>query len=95
MTARREQDQLVICVKDNGIGMTEQQLNDLRIRIERTGEDDLKNPFAGGVGVRNVHQRLLLFYGKGLDIQSDWEEGTTITITIPFLATQQQKEEVQ
>ncbi len=95
VTARREQDQLVICVKDNGIGMTEQQLNDLRIRIERTGEDDLKNPFAGGVGVRNVHQRLLLFYGKGLDIQSDWEEGTTITITIPFLATQQQKEEVQ
>lgn len=95
VTARHERDQLVICVKDNGIGMTEQQLNDLRIRIERTDEDDLKNPFAGGVGVRNVHQRLLLFYGRGLDIQSDWEEGTTITITIPFLATQQQKEEVQ
>ena len=52
-----------------------------------------RDPFAGGVGVRNVHQRLLLSYGHGLEIESDWEEGTTVTIRIPFQNDEESKEE--
>ncbi|ANY66830.1 histidine kinase [Paenibacillus sp. BIHB 4019] len=39
-----------------------------------------------GVGVRNVHERIRLFYGEpyGLQFESELEEGTTVTIRFPF-----------
>jgi two-component system sensor histidine kinase YesM len=38
-----------------------------------------------GVGVRNVHERIGLYYGReyGLTFQSEIEEGTIVTITFP------------
>lgn len=92
VSASREADDLVLRVTDNGIGMTEQQLSDLRALIERTDIEENQDPFAGGVGVRNVHQRLLLTYGHGLEIQSVWEEGTTVTIRIPYEKTEKTEE---
>lgn len=95
VSARREKSDLVLRVSDNGSGMTVQQLESLVAHINRTDIEESKDPFAGGVGVRNVHQRLLLCYGRGLDIQSDWEEGTVVTIRIPYEQTQQNREESQ
>ena len=95
VSARREKSDLVLRVSDNGSGMTVQQLESLVAHINRTDSEESKDPFAGGVGVRNVHQRLLLCYGRGLEIQSDWEEGTVVTIRIPYEQTQQNREESQ
>ena len=71
----------------------EEQLDALLELINRTDMEENRDPFAGGVGVRNVHQRLLLSYGHGLEIESDWEEGTTVTIRIPFQNDEESKEE--
>ena len=46
-----------------------------------------KDNNGSGVGVKNVHERIQLSYGKefGLDIQSEIEEGTTIKIWLPLI----------
>jgi two-component system sensor histidine kinase YesM len=95
VSALREADDLVLCVADNGTGMTEQQLEQLRAHIDRTDIKENQNPFESGVGLHNVHQRLLLTYGRGLHIQSDWEEGTTVFIYIPYEKMQETKEAIQ
>ncbi len=67
-------------VIDNGIGMEEEELNELRKSIELPGSEK-----SSGFGLANVNKRIKLNYGDmyGLDIQSKKGEGTTITVKIP------------
>ena len=37
----------------------------------------------GGYGLRNVEQRLRLYYGCGLTIESEYRHGTRISFTVP------------
>ncbi len=80
--AALEEDFLVLSVWDNGIGMTEERLLEVRRLIQEPDVEE--DPDIGGQGLRNVHQRLLLYYGTGLTIDSVWEEGTTIRLRIPL-----------
>jgi two-component system sensor histidine kinase YesM len=47
-----------------------------------------------GVGVRNVNERIELYYGReyGLSFESEIEEGTTVTLIFPALAKDQGNE---
>ncbi|MCE5342120.1 MAG: sensor histidine kinase [Eubacteriales bacterium] len=92
VSARREGDDLVVRVTDNGNGMTEEALEKLKAFIGRTDIEENTDPFAGGVGVRNVNQRMLLYYGRGIEIESQWEEGTLVTLRIPYDKTEQTDE---
>ncbi len=82
VTARREGDDLLIEVTDNGIGMRPEVaaslLDDDRPDVRTTGS---------GIGVRNVHQRIRLTFGPeyGLTILSEPDEGTTVRIRLPAL----------
>ncbi len=71
-----------ICFKviDNGIGMEEAELEELKRAIEMPGSEQ-----STGFGLANVNKRIKLNYGTGygLDIQSKKGEGTSITIKIP------------
>lgn len=74
-----EDDLLFFTVEDNGPGMSKEQVEDVlegRANIARK---------RGGVGVRNVQERIRLFYGDqyGLKIESKEGEGTKVTIRIP------------
>ncbi len=89
VSAKHEGDDLVLRVADNGNGMTEQALAKLKAFIDLPDVGENGNPFAGGVGVRNVHQRMILYYGRGIQIESQWEEGTLVTLRIPFEKTEQ------
>jgi two-component system sensor histidine kinase YesM len=42
---------------------------------------------SSGVGVKNVHERIQLYYGKeyGLQIESELEEGTNVKIWLPIV----------
>lgn len=74
-------DQLKISVYDNGVGMTAHQLEELKKHL------DLEEDFSGKqIGVRNVHQRIKLYYGDayGLTISSQFNVGTTLMITLPL-----------
>lgn len=74
----REED-LFIEVEDNGLGMPEEQVaqlltDDTRIRSK-----------GSGIGIRNVHQRIQLYFGTdyGLEIFSEPDEGTMVRIHLP------------
>ncbi|MBO9596433.1 MAG: sensor histidine kinase [Cohnella sp.] len=64
-------------VEDNGRGMTPEQL--ARLRMPDKGDK--------GIGIRNVNERIKLFFGHeyGIQIRSEIEVGTCVTITIPKL----------
>jgi two-component system, sensor histidine kinase YesM len=74
-----EEDTIKIDVADNGLGMTEDKLEYIMNHQVVSSKRGL------GIGVRNVHERIQLIYGKqyGITITSELDEGTTATITIP------------
>ncbi|MFU1793817.1 sensor histidine kinase [Paenibacillus azoreducens] len=77
ISASIQDSRLVITVSDNGLGMSRQVMDRLLTGVSRSG--------GSGVGVRNVHERIRLYYGKnyGLSFESELEAGTTVTITLP------------
>lgn len=80
ISAKKIQDNLVFEVSDNGLGMTEDTIQKLLSSSEK--KDGL-----GGVGVRNVHERVKLSYGKeyGVQIESELEKGTKVKIILPII----------
>ena len=78
--AYREGDCLYISVKDNGMGMTEERLEEL---LDDTKE--LKQTRGNGLGVRNVQERIRLYFGAeyGLQIISEVDVGTEVILRLP------------
>lgn len=78
--AYREDDDLYISVKDNGMGMTQEQAEAL---LDYTRE--VKTAKGNGLGVRNVHERIRLHFGEayGLKIISEVDEGTEVLLHLP------------
>lgn len=80
--ARREGEELYIAVSDNGLGMRPELaaslLDEKRPRTKSSGS---------GIGLLNVHRRIQLTFGEryGLQIESEPDEGTTVTIHLPAL----------
>ena len=79
ITAERYGSSLVFRVRDSGYGVTERKIAELYevMRGVRHG---------ASVGLRNVYQRLKLYYGDGADvrIESVLDESTTVTLIIPI-----------
>lgn len=83
---------LFIAVRDNGLGLSPERLVTLHEAIYAKEEPGSELPGtgtggykAGGVGLRNVHQRLQLFYGEayGLEVQSEAGKWTTVFMSLP------------
>lgn len=76
VTAKLKKDHIVFMVADNGIGMTEEQC---RLILQHDNSDNF------GIGIKNVNDRLKIYFGQeyGIQIESELDEGTTITITFP------------
>lgn len=83
ITASREDDTLVIAVKDDGVGMSEEQQYTILHK-----EMPLNH-----VGLRNVHERIHMCYGAhyGIHIAGALREGTVITFTLPFSSSQEEQ----
>ncbi len=75
----RERD-LYLEVEDNGPGMPEEQVENLL-----TGGGESPRQKGSGIGLKNVNQRIQLYFGAqyGLEIESEPDEGTTVRIHIP------------
>ena len=78
---RAEGSDLIFTVEDDGIGMKEDELENLRSLIS----GDTKPPEEGGFGMANVEQRLEMHYGReyGMRVESEYMKGTTVTVKIP------------
>ncbi|MCI1209449.1 MAG: sensor histidine kinase [Treponema sp.] len=76
----RKKETLYFLVEDNGIGMDEKTLVNLRQSLSGRPSGSSK-----GFGLTNVHERLRLNYGDsyGLTIESKKNSGTKVFITLP------------
>ena len=76
----REAEDLWFRISDNGLGMTQAQVDSL------LGENSpVSSKRGSGIGVKNVNERIRLYFGAdyGLTIQSKPDEGTIISIRLP------------
>ena len=80
-----DDDDILITVSDNGVGMTKEQCG----KILAKDRSD-----SGGIGVKNVNDRLKIYFGKkyGLSIESELDVGTTVTVRIPKIDKEAQNE---
>ena len=77
--ALRQENALVLTVEDNGDGIDEERLEELRRRLYLEQEDPAH------IGLYNVHRTVRLLYGEpwGLEIRSRLHERTEVTIRLP------------
>jgi two-component system sensor histidine kinase YesM len=73
-----EGDMLLLSVHDNGYGIMPYKVQDIYASFVD------KNAY-NGVGLKNVYQRLKIYFGDKADVRIDSEldEGTTVTLKIP------------
>lgn len=80
LNTQKESGILRIIIGDNGCGMDEEQLQRV---IE--GLNEVEETFGQHIGLKNVHQRIKLYYGEnyGITINSTFGKGTRVEITLP------------
>lgn len=78
---QRQEDAIHVSIEDNGVGMDEEKLLEVKQNL-----DDQNEKEGVRIGLRNVHQRLILTYGpqSGLNIASTVNQGTIVQFTIPL-----------
>lgn len=79
---------MIFKISDDGIGMTEQRLEEVRDNILYGSRlPDNANSNSSFIGLHNVYKRLQLVYGStaNLEIESIYNEGTCVTVTLPIL----------
>ena len=78
----KEGDIIRLTVRDDGVGMDEDELEQLRQQIEKPCQETEK-----GFGLANVNERIHMYFGPeyGMKIQSQKGKGTTVEIVIPAL----------
>lgn len=76
--ARSVDDLLVYTITDNGVGIPP-------MRLQEIIQGQVESVEGSGVGLHNVHERLRLYYGDGygLEIESEPDEGTCVTLRLP------------
>ena len=77
----KEDDSLYFTITDNGLGMSEDMVETL------LSKDFVSSKKGSGIGVKNVNERIKLYFGSeyGLKVESEPDEGTKITIHLPAI----------
>lgn len=80
-------DKLTIKVEDDGVGMTEAELDKLLRRIDVSSDLQKKSNPEQHIGLVNVNRRIKSYYGEqfGLEIVSEKDIGTKVTLVIPAI----------
>lgn len=76
ISIQEQQNDLLIRIHDDGIGMAPEKIQALLAGESAASANS-------GVGVINIHRRLLAMYGEGLQIESIIGKGTTVSFMIP------------
>ena len=69
---------LYLCVEDNGLGMSPEAIAHMFTKSTPGSP-------GSGIGIKNVHDRITLYFGEeyGVTINSEPDEGTTVTLRMP------------
>ena len=81
-----KEGKLCFLVADNGLGMTGEQVEQIL-----SGKPHASSRRGSGIGVKNVNERIRLYFGEeyGLSIDSEPDEGTRIRICLPAVSYQE------
>ncbi len=85
--AKRINDEIIFIIRDNGIGMTPEKLEEVK--------RDMDNPESKkSLGLQNVNQRIKTKYGEkyGVGIESVYGEHTSVSIHIPAIENDESSE---
>jgi two-component system, sensor histidine kinase YesM len=77
---------LVMRISDNGVGMDEITLKNLREKLDNSHRESRKNGKSTGIGLYNVDQRLKFYFGNtyGLNVMSTKNVGTVVEVMLPL-----------
>lgn len=82
---KKEADHFVIVIGDNGIGIREERLSEVRkgIKHKAFSENEI-------YGLYNVNERIRLNFGEayGITIESVYQEGTTVNVLLPYVQSE-------
>ena len=75
---------ILITVSDNGVGMTPEQCRKI---LQKARSD------SGGIGVKNVNDRLKIRFGErfGITLESEQDVGTVVTVRIPKITDEEEQ----
>ncbi len=81
-------DCMRLIVRDNGVGMEEDELKELREEISRPCKETER-----GFGLANVNERIRMYYGNeyGMTIESTKGKGTEVEIVIPAIRAEEKE----
>lgn len=84
----KDSEDIYITIEDNGFGIPEDYLNVI------LSDTDHKKAHGSGVGLINVHKRIQLRFGEnyGIQIESELDVGTKVTIQIPAVIYNEQNQ---
>lgn len=78
-----ENERLFLCVQDFGCGISEDKLDEIKKYL---ADVDYERDSTGSIGIKNIQQRLFLFYGEDYKLQifSSPGKGTVIKVPLPL-----------
>lgn len=81
ITGRRDDENIIITISDNGVGMDAESVNSLNSRFE----DNTYNQEKSHIGLDNVNKRIKIIFGDsyGISVQSAVGAGTAVYVRIP------------
>ena len=95
LSARKENKIIYFTVKDDGVGMASETLEQLQKLLEEKPKfGELSQHANEIIGLKNINARIRLYYGEdyGLSVKSEQRCGTTVQIKIPDLAEETKEE---
>ncbi len=100
LNTRIEDESIVIEVIDNGVGIKEEELEELNKKLSIDNDTYFKNSStqkSKSIGIENVNRRIKLFYGEqyGLKIESQFGKYTKVIVAIPLRSELQEGYYVQ
>lgn len=78
----RTMDEIMqIQIRDNGVGMSPEKVRELNKLLDKTQDN------TNGIGLYNIHQRIVMEYGDryGLKIESEKGKYTSVTLEMPLI----------
>ncbi|MNI91592.1 Histidine kinase-, DNA gyrase B-, and HSP90-like ATPase [compost metagenome] len=82
----REQDEVLIRISDNGVGIDQEKLSEMPLRLSRMSQQGERVWSTGtSIGLVNAASRIVMHFGPayGMSIESEQGQGTSVMIRIP------------
>ena len=86
LTIEQREDKIYIEIKDNGKGMTSEEVEGMNRLFQEDNHDYLLGTNRKSIGLVNVNGRLKLFFGQeyGLEVESEYESYTKMKFYVPM-----------